>query len=229
MPKNLFFDLDHTIWDFDANAEETLRELYHIYQVRFLSHRSEQDFLDIYVKNNDEMWKLYRQNKITKDVLRSKRFVDTFREMEVDEEEIPHNIWEKYLEICPTKTILMPGARETLDYLAGKYKLHLITNGFAEVQRRKLAHSDLGKYFQSLTISEEVGKQKPHPKLFETALKNAKSSLKTSHYVGDNLEADVKGAIASGWKAYWLTKDDTIYQHEDCHSIQDLRELKEIF
>jgi len=70
--------------------------------------------------------------------------------MEVDEEEIPHNIWEKYLEICPTKTILMPGARETLDYLAGKYKLHLITNGFAEVQRRKLVHSDLGKYFQSL-------------------------------------------------------------------------------
>ncbi len=229
MPKNLFFDLDHTIWDFDANAEETLRELYHIYQVRFLSHRSEQDFLDIYVKNNDEMWKLYRQNKITKDVLRSKRFVDTFREMEVDEEEIPHNIWEKYLEICPTKTILMPGAIETLDYLAGKYELHLITNGFAEVQRRKLAHSDLGKYFQSLTISEEVGKQKPHPLVFETALKNAKSSLKTSHYVGDNLEADVKGAIASGWKAYWLTKDHTIYQHEDCHSIQDLRELKEIF
>ena len=120
MPKNLFFDLDHTIWDFDANAEETLRELYHIYQVRYLSPKSEQDFLDIYVKNNEEIWKLYRQNKITKAVLRSKRFVDTFRDMDVDEEDIPHNIWEKYLEICPTKTILMPGAIETLDYLAGK-------------------------------------------------------------------------------------------------------------
>jgi putative hydrolase of the HAD superfamily len=229
MPKNIFFDLDHTIWDFDANAEETLRELYQIYQIRFLSHRSEQDFLDIYVRNNNEMWKLYRQNKITKDVLRSKRFVDTFREMEVDEEEIPHNIWEKYLQICPTKTILMPGARETLDYLAGKYELHLITNGFAEVQRRKLVHSDLGKYFQSLTISEEVGVQKPHPLVFETALKNAKSSLKTSHYVGDNLEADIKGAIASGWKAYWLTQDDSEYQHQDCHSFKDLRELKKMF
>ncbi|MFT7229574.1 MAG: putative hydrolase of the HAD superfamily [Bacteroidia bacterium] len=229
MPKNIFFDLDHTIWDFDANAEETLRELYQIYQIRFLSHRSEQDFLDIYVRNNNEMWKLYRQNKITKDVLRSKRFVDTFREMEVDEEEIPHNIWEKYLEICPTKTILMPGARETLDYLAGKYVLHLITNGFAEVQRRKLVHSDLGKYFQSLTISEEVGVQKPHPLVFETALKNAKSSLKTSHYVGDNLEADIKGAIGSGWKAYWLTQDDSGYQHPDCHSFKDLRELKKMF
>ncbi len=229
MPKNIFFDLDHTIWDFDANAEETLRELYQIYQIRFLSHRSEQDFLDIYVRNNNEMWKHYRQNKITKDVLRSKRFVDTFREMEVDEEEIPHNIWEKYLEICPTKTILMPGARETLDYLAGKYELHLITNGFAEVQRRKLVHSNLGKYFQSLTISEEVGVQKPHPLVFETALKNAKSSLKTSHYVGDNLEADIKGAINSGWKAYWINNKNESFGHEDCIELNGLGHLKELF
>jgi len=151
MPNNLFFDLDHTLWDFDANAEETLRELYHLYQIRYLSHRSEQDFLDIYVRNNDELWRLYRQNKVTKAVLRSKRFVDTFREMEVDEDKIPHNIWEKYLEICPTKTILIDGARELLDYLTGKYDLHLITNGFAEVQRRKLKNADLGKYFKTLT------------------------------------------------------------------------------
>ncbi len=229
MPKNIFFDLDHTLWDFDANAEETLRELYQIYQVRYLSHRSEQDFLDIYVRNNEEMWKLYRQNKITKDVLRSKRFVDTFREMEVDEDKIPHNIWEKYLEICPTKTILIDGARDLLDYLAGKYELHLITNGFAEVQRRKLNHSDLGKYFNSLTISEEVGKQKPHPLVFETALKNAGSSEKSSHYVGDNLEADVKGAINSGWKAYWYTKDDSAFSHDACTPINHLSELKDLF
>lgn len=229
MPKNLFFDLDHTIWDFDANAEETLRELYHIYQVRYLSPKSEQDFLDIYVKNNEEMWKLYRQNKITKAVLRSKRFVDTFRDMDVDEEDIPHNIWEKYLEICPTKTILMPGAIETLDYLAGKYELHLITNGFSEVQHRKLEHSNLEQYFKSMTISEEVGVQKPHPLVFETALKNAGSELKTSHYVGDNLEADVKGAINSGWKAYWLTKKPDLFRHADCTAIAHLTELKELF
>ena len=229
MPKNIFFVLDHTLWDFDANAEETLRELYQIYQIRYLSHRSEQDFLDIYVKNNAEMWKLYRKNQVTKEVLRSKRFVDTFREMEVDEEDIPMNIWEKYLEICPTKTILIDGARDLLDYLDDKYNLHLITNGFAEVQRRKLKNSDLGKYFKTLTISEEVGKQKPHPIVFETALKNAAAAEKTSHYVGDNLEADVKGAIGSGWKAYWYTKDDSAYTHQDCTAIKHLSELKEIF
>ena len=229
MPNNLFFDLDHTLWDFDANAEETLRELYHLYQIRYLSHRSEQDFLDIYVRNNDELWRLYRQNKVTKAVLRSKRFVDTFREMEVDEDKIPHNIWEKYLEICPTKTILIDGARELLDYLTGKYDLHLITNGFAEVQRRKLKNADLAKYFKTLTISEEVGQQKPHPLVFETALKNAGATEKTSHYVGDSLEADVKGAINSGWKAYWYTQDASGFSHEDCTPISHLSELKDIF
>jgi putative hydrolase of the HAD superfamily len=149
--------------------------------------------------------------------------------MDVDEEDIPHNIWEKYLEICPTKTILMPGAIETLDYLADKYDLHLITNGFAETQRRKLKHSDLGKYFQSLTISEEVGVQKPHPLVFETALKNAGSNLKTSHYVGDNFEADVKGALNSGWKAYWYTQNDNSFEHERCSTISRLNELKNYF
>lgn len=229
MPKNIFFDLDHTLWDFDANAEETLRELYHTYAVRYLSHKTEQDFLTIYVRNNEEMWRLYRQKKITKEVLRSKRFVDTFREMGVDEADIPHNIWEKYLEICPTKTILIPGARELLDYLVVSYDLHLITNGFAEVQRRKLDHCDLAKYFKSLTISEEVGEQKPHPLVFETALRNAKSNAKTSHYVGDNLEADIKGAIASGWHAYWYAKDHTDFSHQKCTAIKHLSELTAIF
>ncbi len=229
MLKNIFFDLDHTLWDFDANAEETLRELYQIYQVRYLSPYSEQDFLDIYVKNNAEMWKLYRKNQVTKEVLRSKRFIDTFREMEVDEKDIPMNIWQKYLEICPSKTILIDGARDLLNYLDDKYNLHLITNGFAEVQRRKLKNSDLSKYFKTLTISEEVGKQKPHPIVFETALKNSAATEKTSHYIGDNLEADIKGAIGSGWKAYWYTKDDSAYSHQDCTAIKHLSELKEIF
>ncbi len=229
MPKNIFFDLDDTIWDFEANANEILRELYHLYQVRFLSPKSEDEFVEIYTQVNHELWTLYRQHKVTKEVLRSKRFTDTFREMDVDEKDIPQNIWEKYLEICPTKTILMPGAIETLDYLAGKYELHLITNGFAETQKRKLKLSDLEKYFNSLTISEEVGVQKPHPLVFETALKNAKSSLTSSHYVGDNLEADIKGAINSGWKAYWLTKKEADFLHTDCTSLSDLRELKDIF
>ena len=191
MPKNLFFDLDHTIWDFDTNANETLRELYDLYKVQFISSRNVDDFIGIYTRVNHDLWALYRQHRVTKEQLRERRFRDTFREMDVDEEEIPLGVEAKYIAICPTKTALLPGAREALDYLAGKYDLHLITNGFAESQRTKLRCSDLEKYFKTLTISEEVGAQKPHPLVFETALKNAGSDLKTSHYVGDNLEADV--------------------------------------
>lgn len=229
MPKNIFFDLDHTLWDFEANANETLRELYHYYKLQLISPKTEDDFVAIYTKVNDGMWKLYRQNKITKAHLRSQRFIDTFREMDVYEKDIPSDIWDKYLDICPTKTTLIPGAIDALDYLATKYDLHLITNGFAETQRRKLKHSDLGKYFKTLTISEEVGVQKPHPLVFETALKNARSSEETGHYVGDNLEADIKGSIACGWTAYWYGGDEKIYKNERCHCIKHLSELKEKF
>ncbi|PCJ64931.1 MAG: noncanonical pyrimidine nucleotidase, YjjG family [Bacteroidetes bacterium] len=229
MPKNIFFDLDHTIWDFNANADETLRELYDVYKIKELTGRNIDDFIAIYIRHNHNLWSLYRQNKVDKEVLRTKRFEDTFREMGVPEDKIPFNIWETYLEICPTKTKLLPGARETLDYLSGKYDIHMITNGFAETQRRKLKHSDLGKYFKTLTISEEVGVQKPHPLIFKTALLNAGSSLKTSHYVGDNFEADIKGALGSGWKAYWICDDWNDFVHEDCRIILDLRDLKKYF
>ena len=229
MPNNIFFDLDHTIWDFDANADETLRELYEVYHIAKLTGKSVDEFITIYVKHNHNLWSLYRQNKVDKAVLRTKRFEDTFREMGVPESKIPFDIWETYLRICPTKTKLLPGARETLDYLAAKYDLHLITNGFAETQRLKLKHSKLEHYFQSLTISEEVGVQKPHPLIFETALQNANSSAKTSHYIGDNFEADIKGAIASGWKAYWICDDWNDFVHEDCRIILDLRDLKKHF
>jgi len=203
MPKNLFFDLDHTIWDFDANADETLLELYDLYQLKNFSDHSPQDFLTIYKRNNDELWDQYRQHKIEKAVLRWKRFTDTFIEMGMQDEDVPQDIWDKYLDICPTKTKLMPGAIDTLDYLAARYDIHLITNGFAETQKRKLKHSDLEKYFKTLTISEEVGVQKPHPDIFTAALKNANSSATKSRYVGDNMEADVKGGINSGWQVFW--------------------------
>jgi putative hydrolase of the HAD superfamily len=228
MPENIFFDLDHTIWDFDTNANETLRELYDMYQVQFISSRSVDDFIAIYTKVNHDLWSLYRQHKVTKEQLRERRFTETFREMDVYEQEIPQGVESKYIEICPTKTALMPGARETLDYLAGKYNLHLITNGFAESQRTKLRCSNLEQYFKTLTISEEVGVQKPHPKVFEIALKNAGSDLKTSQYVGDNLEADVKGAISSDWHVYWLTDDASAYRHEKCTPIKFLSELSNL-
>ena len=161
--------------------------------------------------------------------MRVKRFEDTFKALGVENRHIPKDIGEKYVEICPTKTALIPGARETLEYLQDQYELHIITNGFEESQNKKLKHADLGRYFKTVTISEHVGKQKPHPLVFETALKNAQSNLNHGTYIGDNLEADVKGAINAGWKAFWLCKPDDNFVHRDCTIIQDLRQLKQHF
>ncbi len=231
MPNNLFFDLDHTIWDFETNANETLRELYHFYELHKFSSNSEDDFLAIYHKNNDKLWDLYRQHKIEKPLLRTKRFTDTFIEMGVKEADVPTSIWDHYLEVCPTKTALIPGAIETLDYLASRYRLHLITNGFAETQRRKLKNSRLDHYFDTLTISEEVGVQKPHPLIFSTALKNAGSKESTSTYVGDNEIADVMGGLNSGWKVFWynpMNKDlsSDLVANANLRFLSHLTELK---
>ncbi len=229
MSKHLFFDLDHTIWDFEANAEETLKELYYLYEIKYLAPISSEEFIEIYSKINHDLWKLYRNHGITKAQLRVQRFEDTFLAMGVEHKHIPKDIGEKYVEICPTKTALISGAREVLDYLQQDYTMHIITNGFEESQIKKLKYSDLGRYFQSITISEHVGKQKPHPLVFETALKNAKCESNHSIYIGDNLDADIKGAINAGWKAFWLTQDSKGYTNLDCQIISTLRELKIYF
>lgn len=229
MSNHLFFDLDHTLWDFEANAEETLKELYELYQVQFLAPVSSLEFIRIYSKINHDLWKLYRNHQITKAKLRVKRFEETFKTMGVESKYIPKDIGEKYVEICPTKTKLISGAREVLEYLQEDYQLHIITNGFEESQNKKLKHADLSRYFKTVTISEHVGKQKPHPLVFEIALKNAKSNLNHGTYIGDNLEADVKGAINAGWKAFWLTKDTNGYTNPNCEAIKDLRDLRKFF
>jgi putative hydrolase of the HAD superfamily len=229
MPKNIFFDLDHTIWDFDTNSQETLKTLYEEYKMQFITPCDVNEFIKIYTRVNHDLWALYRQNRVTKEELRHRRFLDTFTEMKVYEEDMPQDMETAYIAYCPTKTALMPGAIETLKYLSQNYDLHIITNGFAESQRTKLKCSNLAHYFKTLTISEEVGAQKPHAHIFNSALKNAGSSMTVSHYIGDNLEADVKGAIDSGWQAYWYTQDHGAFQHPQCTAIKSLLELKHIF
>lgn len=148
--KDIFFDLDHTIWDFDKNAEETLHELYHKYQFDKLIGKSDPDlFIETYTVNNHRVWALYHHGKIDKSTLRKLRFADTFTQLGVDPALFPTAFEEDYLQICPTKTNLFPNAIETLEYLQSKYRLHLISNGFKEACEKKIGTQQLKVIFHN--------------------------------------------------------------------------------
>lgn len=159
--KHLFFDLDHTIWDFDRNACETLNELYHSYKLESIGIHSCDHFIETYTTNNQLLWADYHLGKISKEHLRLTRFRKTFIDLGLDPQLIPEKFEDEYLRICPTKTHLFPQVHETLSYLHGKYKLHLISNGFKESTEMKVELNGLAKYFQTVVISEVVGVNKP--------------------------------------------------------------------
>lgn len=201
---HIFFDLDHTIWDFDKNAEEALHELYGIYKLNELGLHSPSLFIETYTRNNHRLWAEYHLGKITKTELREARFKQTFLEMGLHPEMIPHGFEDDYLQLCPTKTNLFPHAHETLQYLQSKYTLHLISNGFRESTEIKINGTNIGGYFQHIIISEVIGVNKPDKAIFEHALSLAGATKSESLMVGDSLEADVRGALNFGMDAIYF-------------------------
>lgn len=228
--KDIFFDLDHTIWDFDKNAEETLDELYFKYKFDDLfNNASAQDFISTYTRNNHRVWALYHHGKIDKATLRKMRFADTFTELGVDPQLFPIEFEDEYLAICPTKTNLFPNALETLDYLKKDYRLHLISNGFKEACESKLKHSNLAPYFETIVISEIFGVNKPDIRIFEYALNNGNAYKNSSIMIGDNIDADVRGALNAGMDAIYFNAIGAEKPEDINHMIVDLKELQSIF
>ncbi len=226
--KHIFFDLDHTLWDFSKNSQETIRDLYENFQLNRFGFKDFEDFYSTYYKVNDQYWRFYRQGKVTKAQLRVGRFRDTLLDRNVNHDELSEQMAEFYVSHGPYKTNLLPGAKEILDYLAKSYELHLITNGFKEVQHIKLRESGLRDYFDELIISEEVGFQKPHPEIFRHANNATSSVAKESIIIGDNLEADVLGGKRAGWGHVFFNPEENDHQEEIQHEIKELRELDQI-
>lgn len=228
MYQHIFFDLDHTIWDFDRNAEETLIELYESYSLNDLGVSCATTFINIYTKNNHELWASYHLGKISKEELRKTRFKKTFLDLGVAPEIIPAQFEDDYVRICPTKTNLFPEAHETLEYLSKKYTLHLISNGFKESTELKIELSGLAKYFQTIVISEIVGVNKPDKAIFEFALQNAKAIKAESLMIGDSIEADIRGALSFGMDAIYFNPDNKEVPVDVTRQISHLKELKEL-
>jgi len=229
MIKHIFFDLDHTIWNFDKNAEETLQELYEIYKLRELGLLSASEFIQRYTENNHSLWAQYHLGLISKELLRAERFRKTFIELGVHPEKVPHQFEEDYVKISPTKTNLFEGAEKVLAYLQKKYTLHIISNGFRETTLTKMDLSGLNPYFSNVIISEEVGVNKPDKAVFQYALNKANASLEESIMIGDSLEADIYGAMNFGMKAIFFNPLNKEKPADVSMQISHLEELINLF
>lgn len=223
--KHIFFDLDHTIWDFDRNAEETLLELYDNYQLKSIGVNCAQEFIASYTENNHKLWAQYHLGQITKDHLRSERFSSTFIQMGVSPSQIPHQFEEDYVQLSPKKTNLFDGAEKVLSYLQKKYQLHIISNGFKETTLTKMELSALNPYFKNVIISEDVGVNKPDKAIFEFALNKAGAQVHESIMIGDSLEADIRGAQNFGMKAIFFNPQKTKKPVDVNWEINHLEEL----
>lgn len=228
--KHLFFDLDHTLWDFDANAKETLVEVYALFALEQKGVVPFEDFYKLYKIHNEILWDRYHKGFITGEELKWKRMWRTLLEFKIGDEQLAKDMSEKFLEILPTKKLLFPHTIEILDYLVDKnYQLHLITNGFENTQWKKLNNSGLNTYFTHVVTSEASNSIKPHKEIFDYALNKAGAELRQSIMLGDNLDADIQGAINVGMDNIFVNHIHTTTTLQPTYTITDLSELKAIF
>ncbi len=228
MKKHVFFDLDRTLWDFEKNSHDTLLELIIRFKLSDYGVNNPEDFIYKYKIHNDILWSLYREEKITKAELRTKRFRLALEEYKIFDTKLAENFGNAYVEESPLKTKLFPFAKEVIEYLYNKYQLHIITNGFQEVQHIKLEVSNISQYFQIIITSEQIGNKKPDPRIFNYALKKAKANKMQSIMIGDDLEVDIIGAREFGMDQVYFNPHKDTHTQEVTHEISCLSQLKEI-
>jgi putative hydrolase of the HAD superfamily len=228
--KHLFFDLDHTLWDFEANSRQTLEEMYHklLLKERGVDHFD--DFFSRYIVHNDKLWERYRNGYIKVDELRWKRMWLTLLDFKIGDEPLARKMDTQFLEALPTRKILFPYAIEILDYLTKKgYRLHLITNGFEKTQLSKIQNAGLSGYFGEVITSEGANSLKPHKEIFEYAFRKTGAEPAESIMLGDSIEADIQGAINAGIDQVYVNHLGIEPEIRPTYTIYSLKELEKIF
>jgi putative hydrolase of the HAD superfamily len=227
--KDLFFDLDHTLWDFETNSKETIQELYNTHRLVDLGIVDFDGFYSTYSAHNHRLWDRYTKGFIKQEELRWKRVYLSLLDFKVANEPLAKEMSQAYLEILPNKKHLFPYTIEILDYLKQKeYKMHLITNGFESVQFKKIKNSGLADYFIEVITSEASNSLKPQKEIFEYALKNAKASVEKSMMIGDNEFADIQGGINMGMDTVFVNHIQAIPTIPATYTITHLKELETI-
>ena len=219
--QHIYFDLDHTLWDFDKNSALT-------FEVIFKKEKVDIDlngFLDAYLPINENYWKLYRDNQISKESLRTGRLRDCFESMNMTVSlEVIESLSNRYIEFLPGFNNLLEDTLEVLEYLNPKYQLHIITNGFEEIQHSKLVNAQISEFFKTVTTSEEAGVKKPHPEIFIKAMGKSQAVAAQSLMIGDSFEADIVGAQKVGMQSLFFD----YYRKEPPSQTPRIQKLKQL-
>lgn len=225
---HLLFDLDHTLWDFERNSTEALNEVYLFYNMQRFNAFSCQEFVDKFKEVNAILWEKYDHDEIDREFIRTRRFEMVLTRLGLKTADIPDDISNTYLSICPTKENVIPDAFEVLDYLKGSYQMHIITNGFDDIQDTKLNSSNLRGYFDKIFTSEGVGHKKPSKEMFNKAVEMIGVDKKSCLMIGDNLETDIKGALNADLDVIFFNPDNLEHDLPVTYEIQKLIDLKSI-
>ena len=226
---HLFFDLDHTLWDFETNSKETIKELFTTHRLAETVTPDFELFFQKYSEHNKRLWHRYNHGFIKQEELKWKRMWHTLLEFKLGDETLAKKLSGHYLEILPHKKALFPYTLEILQYLSfKKYKLHLITNGFEKVQSMKLQNSGIAHYFTNVVTSEVANSLKPHKDIFDFAIARAKCCYEESIMIGDNLDADITGAMNAGMDTVFVNHINETATIKPTYTIYHLKELEQI-
>lgn len=223
---HVFFDLDRTLWDFDASALQTFKDIYLRYSLHDYGIASVEELMKVFSGHNESLWDQYRQGSIEKAYLREMRFTMTLHSFGIDSTALAAQMSDDYVFYSPRNVFLFPYTIEVLTCLQKHYHLHLITNGFEEVQHTKLDQSGLRRFFLSVTTSEEAGVKKPDRGIFELAMRKANAHSAESIMIGDDLLVDIEGATKAGMDTVYFNPLDEQHRHRPTFEIKSLAELK---
>lgn len=226
--RTIFFDLDHTLWDYDTNSRETLSELFEQYQLKDRGIPTLDALNARFNEVNEGLWNLYDRGLIGSEVIRQQRFKQILEFFHVEDENLMEQLSHDYLYACPRKGAMIPGAIEILDYLNEKYALTLITNGFEEIQGLKLQSGKITHYFDHIVTSQKAGHKKPAREIFDYALSLHQHSAEEAIMIGDNLMTDIAGARNASVDNVFFNPGKKKHQEVVTHEISTLRELASI-
>jgi putative hydrolase of the HAD superfamily len=226
--RHLFFDLDHTLWDYDKNVQESLTELHQAYQLSNVGILEPENFIQSFYNVNFKLWALYDVGKIDKVSLREKRFKLIFENAGADPFSVPKQMEDDFMHRTSSKPHLLPYTFEILEYLKPNYGLHIISNGFDESQAKKMHSSGLTPYFDLIVTSETTGHKKPDPRIFQYAMDKLGVKSSETIMIGDNPNSDILGAIRSNMDNVYFDPHEKGIEHQPTYTIRHLKELQSI-